>query len=131
MNFFTGMSVNDRLIGVLLETLTEDQKGSVVKFIQELATPPRTRQRRNGKLQALISEIAEVRSSLTAEEEHDWKIGSFNKLRIRTAIQVLLGETWETQNSNFGITKEHLRNALSQLSPELDGKSEDEEDEED
>jgi hypothetical protein len=125
------MSVNDRLIGVLLETLTEDQKGSVVKFIQELATPPRTRQRRNGKLQALISEIAEVRSSLTAEEEHDWKIGSFNKLRIRTAIQVLLGETWETQNSNFGITKEHLRNALSQLSPELDGKSEDEEDEED
>jgi hypothetical protein len=111
---------DDELLPILWRHLTPDQKHRVITFIRSLDATPRTR-RGNEKLRNFVNEIAEVRRTLTKEEELHWKIASFKKTRIRKELITLLGSRWETLDQDWGITKEELRQALERLRPELDG----------
>jgi len=111
---------DDELLPILWRHLSAEQKHRVITFIRSLNSTPRTRNA-NIKLRNFNNEIAEIRKSLSKEEELHWKIASFKKVRIRKELITLLGSRWELVDQDWGITKDDLRQALERLRPELVG----------
>ena len=114
---------DDELLPILWSRLTPEHKHRVITFIRSLdptSPPPKTR-RGTPKLRNFINEIAEVRRTLTKEEELHWKIASFKKTRIRNELITLIGSRWEERDQDWGITKDDLRQVLERLRPELGG----------